>query len=99
MGTDNNVCYNQADELEDLIDTFSQQANPVNPTNPANPANLLDEGSNNVATSFQSFTVQSNLKETLITNNDSRTSSFTNQVSIIFMATFRESYTILHIKN
>jgi hypothetical protein len=96
MGTDNNVCYNQADELEDLIDTFSQQANPVNPTNPAN---LLDEGSNNVATSFQSFTVQSNLKETLITNNDSRTSSFTNQVSIIFMATFRESYTILQIKN
>jgi len=73
-----------------------KKANPVNPTNPAN---LLDEGSNNVATSFQSFTVQSNLKETLITNNDSRTSSFTNQVSIIFMATFRESYTILQITN
>ena len=82
MGADNTVCYNQADELEDLIDTFSQQQdNPVNPVNPVNP---LEEISNNVATSFQSFTVQSNLKETLITNNDSTTSSFTNQVSMIF---------------
>ena len=89
MGADNNVCYNQADELEDLIDTFSQQQdNPVNPVNP------LEEISNNVATSFQSFTVQSNLKETLITNNDSTTSSFTNQVSMIFtnlMTTFPQS--------
>ena len=89
MGADNNVCYNQADELEDLIDTFSQQQdNPVNPVNP------LEEISNNVATSFQSFTVQSNLKETLITNNDSTTSSFTNQVSMIFtnlLTTFPQS--------